>query len=379
MKPVIFVLLAIGLASCASAPAKPGTSLFADAWFNPPEQPFRRADIFAISAPMQEFLTTRMAESLRHKGSRISLFEALQGELKLEFDSSMTRTAAQAFEARSGNCLSLVILTAAFAQELGVPVVYQDVSGYDTWSRAGGLAFLSGHVNLVLGTRRTGSLVEQGERSMTVDFLPQSAGTVRRTSVVSQDTIVAMYFNNRAAETLAAGDTNGAYWWARAAVEAAPAFLNSYNTLGVIYLRHGNFTDAERALGFALELEPGNARVMSNLVRALTALGRVAEAQQMQVRLAQLVEFPPFYFFEQGMAALQAGDNNVAIVQFGKELARMPYSHELHFFTALAELRLGEIRQARKHLVLALENSTTPDSRGIYAAKLEHLRALEVH
>jgi len=54
-----------------------------------------------------------------------------------------------------------------------------------------------------------------------------------------------MYLNNRAAETLADGDVVRAYWWARRRFREAPAFPNSYNTLGVIYRHHA--TCARRA------------------------------------------------------------------------------------------------------------------------------------
>jgi hypothetical protein len=46
------------------------------------------------------------------------LFDALygNGRLRLDYDSAMTRNATEAFAARSGNCLSLVLMTAAFAR-----------------------------------------------------------------------------------------------------------------------------------------------------------------------------------------------------------------------------------------------------------------------
>ena len=87
-------------------------------------------DVFALSDEMKRYLDTEIAGQIRAKGSRQGLFDALysKGQLKLEYDSVMTRNAAQAFAARSGNCLSLVIMTAAFAKEMGLPVRYQRAS-----------------------------------------------------------------------------------------------------------------------------------------------------------------------------------------------------------------------------------------------------------
>ena len=71
---------------------------------------------------------------------------------------------------------------------------------------------------------------------------------------------------------------------------------------------------------------------------------------------------------------MRAGDINAARDLFAKEVARAPYNHEFQFWLALAYLRLGSVEEARKHLALALENSTTRGERDLYAAKLEKLK-----
>jgi Tfp pilus assembly protein PilF len=49
-----------------------------------------------------------------------------------------------------------------------------------------------------------------------------------------------MFMNNRAAEALARQQVDQAYWWVRAAIAQAPQFTAAYNTLGGVYLRHGD-------------------------------------------------------------------------------------------------------------------------------------------
>lgn len=381
MRMPIFPLLALALAACASAPVTYRVEpLFADALFPPPAQPIRRDEVFALSGPMRDYLAQQIADQVRRKGPRVGLMEVLSEELRIDYDATMTRNAAQAFETRSGNCLSLAILTAALAKQLDIPVTFQSVYGYDTWSRSRGIAFRSGHVNLVLASR--GSihwLKGEPNRPLTVDFLPPNQATRLSARPISEETVVAMYMNNRAAEILAEGGVERAYWWAREAIKTDPSFLGSYNTLGVIYRRHGNLPQAERTLNQVLEHEPGNTEALSNLAVVMTALGRVAEAAGLKQRLAEIVANPPFQFFDQGMAALARGDNGAAVRWFNKELARMPYDEQLHFVMAIARLRQGEVRQARRHLTLAAEYSRTPDQREIYAAKLDHLRARNIN
>ena len=374
---LVWILAVWGLSACATAPPlPPPQALLADDLFPAPVEAIRAEDVFALSAPMREFLDTRLAARVRRDGPRVGLSEALRHDLRLVYDTALTRTAAAAFDARAGNCLSLVILTAAFARELGIPLTYQSIYGYDTWSRGEGLAFLSGHINVVLGTPRQ-NLVQygRGEAALTIDFVPPEELGNLRARTIDEATVLAMYFNNRAAEMLLEGRIDQAYTLARAAALTA-AFPNSYNTLGVVYRRRGALPQAERAFRAALQHEPENPRALSNLIDTVADQGRTAEAAKLRARLAQIEPTPPYYFLDRGLAALTQGDVRGALATMRKELARMPYDHELHFALALVNLQLGELRQARRHMTLAMEHSTTADRRQLYAAKLNKLKAV---
>lgn len=380
MKAYILVLFSVACAGCVTAPVTGNKEiLFADVLFPAPPVPVTRDDIFALSPAMQDYLARQLAERVLRKGSRLGLLDALRNDIRIEYDSAMTRNAAQAFEARSGNCLSLVIMTAAFARHLGIPVQYQSVYGHEALTRSSGIVFRSTHVNLVLGSRAMdGWLGRDQEHPLVVDFLPPEQVTRLVSRPIPEEMIVAMYLNNRAAEVLAQGDSARAYWLVRAAINTFPAFLAPYNTLGVIYLRHGNLEEAGRTLGYALEREPENTDVLSNLAQVFNRQGRAAEAQVLHDRLAEITPYPPFYFLDQGIAAMERGDTGDAIRLLKKELARMPYAEEVHFAMAVARLRHGEPRLARKHITLALENSTTPGRQDIYAAKLNYLKSLQL-
>lgn len=374
------ILFAASLAGCAHLPtANSGdvTPLFRDALFKPPAKPVDSRAIFAVDASMRHFIADEIVPQTRHADPRQALLNALNGKLLIDYDSEMTRTASQAFAAREGNCLSLVIMAAALAKQLDIRVTYQEVYDFDTWSRDAGFAILSQHVNLVLGARGSGSRFYQGDATpMIVDFLPprQMADAVSRP--VPVQTIVAMYMNNRAAEVMVGGDVDRAYWFARAALEADPGFANAANTLGVIYLKRNHRAPAERAMRYALQREPDNVSAISNLMGILTTEGRTAEAQVLAKRLAQIQRHPPFYFYDRGVEAMRAGQFAEAAWLFEKALSERPYDAPSHFELAVAASHLGDMRRARQQLELAEENSTTPESRAIYAAKLRHLKSL---
>jgi Tfp pilus assembly protein PilF len=381
MKTLATLLIFLLLAGCASAPPAPPTPshLFSDANFSPATERIGADDLFALNAEMRTYLnSTAFRAQLRAKGTEHGLVDALyqKGELKLEYDAAMTRNAAQTYQARSGNCMSLVIMTAAFAKELGLEVNFQNVVVDQTWRRSGDLYTASGHVNLSLGKPMSGNMRNSdAERTLTIDFLPQQDMAGYRTRPLDEKTIIAMYMNNRAVEALAQKQFDNAYWWARAAVAQDPSFTVAYNTLGVIYQRHGNALLAERVFRSALEREPENLVVMQNLVPLLAALGKGEESQALARRVARIEPNPPFHYFNLGMAAMYRHDYKSAQALFAREVRRAPYYHEFHFWLALACLRLGETAQARVQMALALDTSTTRDSRDRYSAKLAHLRA----
>lgn len=383
IRAVAVPLLSLALAGCAVAPPSAGDArFFADHHFAPPSRPVDASRIFEANEDMRRYIAGEIGDMPGSKGRQQALVDALRskGQLKLEYDAAYTRNAAEAFEARTGNCLSLVIMTASLAREMGIGVRFQNVFVEETWSRQGDIYFSIGHVNLTLGRKppKLGTRIDDGEQ-LTVDFLPPPDVAGLNWRVIEERTILAMYMNNRAAESFAAGRLDDAYWYARESAVQDPGFVTAWNTLGVIYHRRGHLAEAERVLAHALGREPRNTRVMTNLANVFSAQGRGQEAQALERRLAKLEPEPPFAFFNRGKAAMREGDWRQARALFAREVERAPYYHEFHFWLALALANLGENEGARRHLALAMENSTTRRDHEIYAAKLQRISSGRTH
>jgi Flp pilus assembly protein TadD len=370
------LLLAAGCA--ATPPAVPPAALFEDAAFARPSERIDARDVFALSEPMQRYIHEEIAPRAQVLGRQRALHEALYANrrLKLEYDAEETRNAAQAFAERAGNCLSLVVMTAAFAKGLGLEVTYQRVAADAMWMRSGETYFASAHVNVTLARGRNDPRGRADERvRLTIDFIPPKENQVPDVRDITEATIVAMYMNNRAAEAVVAGRIDDAYWWTREAIAQAPDFVSAYNTLGVIYKHRGRLAAAERALKHVLAREPGNVNAMQNLALVYVDEGRLAEADALGDRVERAQPHPPFHFFDLGRQALAAGDARAAKAYFTREVDRDPYYHEFHYWLALACLTLGETERARRHLELAYEYGATRADQALYAGKLARLRA----
>jgi len=378
MRQCATLILCIFLGACAELPhpAQPLAGLFHDELFAAPSQPVDVRQVFALSDSMKRYIRTDLASNFR--GPRQALVDAVaQGQLKLEYDSVTTRNAAESFDAKAGNCLSLVIMTAAFAKAMNLEVQYNSAMLGDQWSRSGNVYFLNGHVNVTLGKRPSEPrvLYDQAEL-MTIDFLPGSEIRGLRSTQVSENTILAMYLNNRSAEALVRGHLDDAYWLAREGIRQNPEYWAAYNTLGVIYLRRGNPEMAEPVFRRVLQSDPANTRALANLALTLARLGREADAAAVDQQLARVEGEAPFHYFHAGVAAMEAGDFRTARGLFAKEVRRAQDYHEFHFWLGLAELRLGHIDEARSEFALALEASTTPRDHDLYASKLARLSTI---
>ena len=379
MKMLAPMLLAGALlAGCATPPApQVDASLFADAKFEPPAAPIDATQVMALSPEMKAYLAGNVSGRFLAHGRTEVLVEALykKTELRLEYDSVMTRNAAQAFASRSGNCLSLVIMTAAFAKALDIPVRYQSVVTDELWGRNGDIDVVIDHVNLTLGQRIGGpTWAGRFTEAVTIDFLPPKELERQLQRSLPEATVLAMYMNNRAAETLAQGRIDDAYWFAHEALVQDPGFVRALNTLGVVYRRHGDLAEAERALRTAHARQPDNPQIVFNLAQVLAERGNGTEAAALRVRLAQLQPEAPFVYFDRGRIALKSGDAKTARDLFLREVDRAPYNAEFHYWLALAYAKLGDVPAAREQLEQAMEASATRHDRDLYAAKLERLR-----
>lgn len=374
-------LLVMAFSGCALAPSTPNAhAYFADALFRQPSAPIDPATVFAVSAEMQRYLDAEVVNKAGADGRQRALAEALgsSAQLKLDYDSSYTRNAAEAFAARTGNCLSLVIMSAALARQMGIAVSYHSVRDDDLWSRDGDMYFSVGHVNVTLGAKPPvlGTHIDDGDQ-ITIDFLPVRNIADYKWKLLKEQTIVAMYMNNRAAESLAAGDIDAAYWFARAAILADPQFATLYNTLGVVYLRHGNLAEAAQVLAHGLQRDPRNTTLMSNLSMAWARQGRMAESKELDARIAKFEPNPPFAYFNRGLLAMKAGDYETARDLFAAEVKRAPQNDEFHFWLGLALIKLGDADRAGEQLALAIANSTRRKDHDLYAAKLERIRSAQ--
>ncbi|HXA47335.1 MAG TPA: hypothetical protein VNW52_06880, partial [Burkholderiaceae bacterium] len=288
--------------------------------------------------------------------------------------------ASEAFEAHTGNCLSLVLLTSAMAKELHLPVRYQSVVGVTDWSQADNLFVSIGHVNLVMDqVPAEFEWKSWSAAPYVIDFLPPDKANVLETRLISEETVLAMYSNNRAVESLIKGQVDNAYWWAKEALRQDPTFFSAYVTFGVIYRTKHHLEMADLVLARVSSQDPDNTTLLTDRILVLRDLGKDQEAKTLSARLASLDPHPPMSYYNQAQVEMNTGHFESARRLYEKEIARDPYHHEFEFGLARVYFSLNDTKQAAIHLKRAMDLSTSTQARSLYAAKLDHLNALGIH
>lgn len=384
MRKLIWPALLLLMCACTTpVSAPPPMAEFQDQLFNKAggQAPPLPAQIIATDEAMRQMLNQKVKHSLQTDVRR-ALYDAIRfNDLKLEYDADKTKTSTEAFHSRSGNCLSLVLMTAALAKELGLNVHYQNVIADENWDRAGSLQFSIGHVNLILGQRSSMPAfnfrdLRNPDNYLVIDFLSADQAVLQKTEEISEQRVLAMYYNNRAVELMAQNQLDQAYWFSRAAIAQDPGFIPAQNTLGVIYRQHGDLKLAQTVFERLLQNTPDNTTTLNNLKSTLNASGQFAAAGQIQARLQKLQPYPPFYFLSKAQQAVKAGDLVSARRWLQEELDRAPYNDESHFWMAIVDFKSANYVGARRELGLAREYSTKKTTQQLYSQKL---RLLDEH
>jgi len=229
-------------------------------------------------------------------------------------------------------------------QEVRVPVVFD---------RRGSFEFLNRHVNLLISGRSDGGLyVKDGlmrSGDVIIDFEPQVASR-REGIALSDDGILARFYNNVAAEYLAQGDLTLAYAYFKAAVLADPGYSPSYSNLAQLYTRKGLLRSAEQLLLYAIALNDDADIALRSLHQLLVSQGRESEALKYKEILQARQYKDPYYWLGVGLHHLQEGNYQKAVnaLERAQDLTRG--FQEVHRYLAIAYWRAGKPIQAKNQL-----------------------------
>lgn len=217
---------------------------------------------------------------------RLSRWLRSKEGLGFTYDINATRTAREAFYARSGDCLSYAHLVNALARYVGVSmgyVRYREATGYD--ERNGQFTVVS-HVASVFSNYRMTVLVE-------LNGVPESY-RVSDYENVGDDEAAALHASNLAMEQFAHGERREPEAMLRWLVERTPNLPEVHSNLAAVLLRRGKNEEAMGVLNGALERFPDFVPLYVNGSLAARRLGDEVRSEELAEKARSKDPFVPF-------------------------------------------------------------------------------------
>lgn len=285
-----------------------------------------------------------------------------------------THNADLASTEQAGNCLSLAILTKAYASLVGLKVEYRKVNSAPVYSRENGIVTISSHVQThVYASSQTNSKFNFFFSKVIIDYFPSSRGVLG--GVVSDNDFVSMYYQNLAAKALMADDLDMAYSLLVKAMQLSPNNIETLNTLAVIHKKFGKSDVAESIYKHVLEHTKGSVNVLSNYVILLEENNRNEDAALYADMYMEIEDDNPYSWYDLANEAYERENYRKALYLFKKSADMAPYLHENFFGQAKSYFQLGHKNKANKAMQKASELAYTKLDEKLYSAKLHTLQS----
>jgi Flp pilus assembly protein TadD len=332
-------------------------------------------EVMALSDDMWEFLKNRIS---RRAGNPVKL-KQLTGAMfneeffGLEYD-EVTRTAAETFAARQGNCLSFTFMFVVLARGVGLDAHFQEVEIPSEWTFARDTYILNRHINIHVGFKF------RGIPDKIVDFNIADFEADYDMRVVSDDRALAHYFNNLGAELMQDGEMTAAFYAIRRAItENDRNFAPAWDSLGTLYRRKGLAYHAEAAFLQALEIDKSDLTAMSNLTSLYDRRGEPKLAARYRKKVNSYRMRNPYYRFQLARIAYHLEDYDLAINHLKYALRKDREEDSFCALLGLVYLQTGDEEKSRRWMARAEEYAKTDKMKGIYSSKIDRLISASSH
>lgn len=332
-----------------------------------PDKQVDPGTIFALSDEMEQFLSDNVNPGATDVFKLKQLIDAIMGKetFGLEYDEN-TRTAAETFRLRVGNCLSFSTMFVSLARGVGLKAEFQEVDIPPDWSMRKDVFVLNRHVNVSVYLGAAGIHV--------VDFNISDFKSTYDVEIVSDKRAIAHFFNNLGVERMQDGDTVAAtQFFRRAILDGEDRFSPAWTNLGTLYRRGDHFAHAEAAYLQALRADKRDAVAMSNLVGLYEKLGNEEKAEIYQKRVDEHRMQNPYFRFSLAREAFFDHDYDTAIKHLKIAIREHKNDDEFYFLLGLSYLMRGDEREARRWTAKAEHVAATGEARRLYSTKIETL------
>ena len=281
-------------------------------------------------------------------------------------------SATAALKSRSGNCMTLAMVTYALAKAFNVRIAFRAQNSIPMLLDVeGSLAMYGTHVRSLL----MDDLADPHRIGMNwIDYFPASNFSISGGEDVDETTFMAMFYRNLASDAMLANKLNLAYQLAMRGLSLAPQYAPLINFVGVLHRQAGDLRTAAAFYEYGLTLAPDDVDLLSNyqvIARLTHDDARVALLQQ-QIDAVSMSK--PVEMYISAINAIQRGQFDIAEQRLKRFLKSYAYFHRAYFLLARCQEALGDRTGAEQSLVKARQLAGDKGQKQLYSAKLATLQ-----
>ncbi|WP_404392206.1 hypothetical protein [Pseudoalteromonas phenolica] len=289
-----------------------------------------------------------------------------------------TFTATEAFNQQHGNCISLAVLTQAYANLAGVETSFREVSTYPIFKKEQDLVLVSSHFNTKLFAPKIETESQETDRSWiqilragtVVDYFPQQntfyVGNAKYPRLISK------FYANLAAEALLKENFDLSYSLANEAFKFTPHNPELINLFAILHRRAGDTDTAKKLFEFALEHKLVSSNLIASYRYLADQLVDIALADRLETELEKAAK-TPFDYLQLAIKATNGKQFYKAKKILNKIIEQHPYLPEPHFELAKVYYMQNHHDLAKTALEEAIKMSDSQEKTGMYEAKLKSL------
>ena len=149
-----------------------------------------------------------------------------------------------------------------------------------------------------------------------------------------------------------------------------------WGNMGVLYLRHGHYQEAEAVFLHTLELDSSDTTAVSNLQRLYVKQGNTELADYYKQEAERSRMKNPYYRYSLARQLLEENHPDLALDHIKWAIGKYGEEHRFHFLAAKIYARLGKQRDAKESLERAAELAEDEENRLLYQSKISRLREI---
>ncbi len=335
------------------------------------------SEIFTLTDAQQaEFMAYFNSEERMHIPAHMRLYQFLAADFSRFNYMGKNYTASEAYANKSGNCMSLAVLTKALADHAGIKIEFQSIVSAPVYNMDNSYMLASDHVRSFLYDP---DFIEKSgvtyfvKPHVVIDYFP-SSGDIPGPRI-SENTFIAMFYRNLAADALLEEQYEYALALLRTALEYDATYGAVINLVAVLHRRLQQPDLAEMFYLYGLDVSTTKASLLSNYAVLQYENGNPEIAEELLQSLKQQNDKDPYLWLTFGKIALHKKQFNEAILHLSKAVTQAPYLPQLHFELAVAYYLNQNFTDARYSLEKAAELAGSGTQKQHYHAKLNAINA----